>query len=87
METPQPASLRPWFLELVPIVVVLLIVAHVLALLLRRRGSPRGEKHTEEEQTLVLCITLVLQPGAGHTVPANPMLQRINVLYLLFGQT
>ncbi|TQE11237.1 hypothetical protein C1H46_003243 [Malus baccata] len=32
METPQPASLRPWFLELVPIVVVLLIVAHVLAL-------------------------------------------------------
>ncbi|KAM1118485.1 hypothetical protein ACFX15_042001 [Malus domestica] len=25
--------------------------------------------------------------GAGHTVPANPMLQRINVLYLLFGQT
>ncbi|KAI3468385.1 hypothetical protein Pfo_025048 [Paulownia fortunei] len=32
MANPQQASIRPWFLELVPLMVVILIVAHVLAL-------------------------------------------------------
>ncbi|KAK6158696.1 hypothetical protein DH2020_006010 [Rehmannia glutinosa] len=32
MVNPPEASIRPWFLELVPLVVVILIVAHVLAL-------------------------------------------------------
>ncbi|KAL8499412.1 hypothetical protein ACS0TY_022402 [Phlomoides rotata] len=32
MANPKQASLRPWFLDLVPLMVVLLIVAHVTAL-------------------------------------------------------
>ncbi|PIN12452.1 hypothetical protein CDL12_14930 [Handroanthus impetiginosus] len=32
MANPQEASVRPWFLELLPLMVVVLIVAHVLAL-------------------------------------------------------
>lgn len=32
MANPQQAAIRPWFLELVPLMVVILIVAHVLAL-------------------------------------------------------
>ncbi|VVA11658.1 Hypothetical predicted protein [Prunus dulcis] len=32
MANPQHISLRPWILEAVPFIVVLLIVAHVLAL-------------------------------------------------------
>ncbi|PRQ26853.1 hypothetical protein RchiOBHm_Chr6g0299081 [Rosa chinensis] len=32
MANQQPPSLRPWFLEAVPFIVLLLIAAHVLAL-------------------------------------------------------
>ncbi|KAL3650945.1 hypothetical protein CASFOL_007348 [Castilleja foliolosa] len=32
MANPPAASIRPWFLELVPLMVVLLIAVHVLAL-------------------------------------------------------
>ncbi|KAH0990303.1 hypothetical protein GBA52_001786 [Prunus armeniaca] len=39
MANPQQISLRPWILEAVPFIVVLLIVAHVLALEIQARGT------------------------------------------------
>ncbi|KAL7112031.1 hypothetical protein ABFS83_05G128300 [Erythranthe nasuta] len=51
MANQQQASIRPWFLDIVPLVVVLLIVAHVLALvywiykLATQKQPPRAKRH------------------------------------------
>ncbi|KAL3844056.1 hypothetical protein ACJIZ3_001459 [Penstemon smallii] len=48
MANTQEASIRPWFLELVPLIVVILIVSHVIALIHERVRllSPIGEEFT-----------------------------------------
>ncbi|KAL3633419.1 hypothetical protein CASFOL_022181 [Castilleja foliolosa] len=47
MANSQQASLRPWFLELVPLVVVLLVVSHVIALVywIYRLATEKQVKH------------------------------------------
>ncbi|KAL3818431.1 hypothetical protein ACJIZ3_004336 [Penstemon smallii] len=48
MANPQQTSIRPWFLELVPLIVVILIAAHVLALISNRKAASKNEKALDE---------------------------------------
>ncbi|CAL5439841.1 unnamed protein product [Camellia sinensis] len=75
MANQQQISTRPWILEAVPLMVVVLIAAHVLALLLR--SSLREERSTRTSSiygnrevgifnsTVVLMVYKVLIQGGG----------------------